>query len=126
MSTFVFKNRNSMFTPVSNVFIENYMPAARGEFVKVYLLGLKYCVSGEPGVASQIMASSLHLLETDVLNAWTYWSDAGVIKMIPMDNMGNFSIQFMDLDEPDGNEAPGHQPAGGTRQQLHKRHASGY
>jgi DnaD/phage-associated family protein len=100
MSTFVFKNRNSMFTPVSNVFIENYMHAARGEFVKVYLLGLKYCISGEPGVASQIMASSLHLLETDVLNAWTYWSDAGVVKMIPMDNMGNFSIQFMDLDEP--------------------------
>jgi DnaD/phage-associated family protein len=89
-----------MFTPVSNAFIENYMPKARGEFVKVYLLGLKYCVSGEPGVASQIMASSLHLLETDVLNAWTYWSEAGVVKMVPMDNMGNFSIQFVDLDEP--------------------------
>ncbi len=100
MSTFLFKNRNSMFTPVSNAFIENYMPKARGEFVKVYLLGLKYCVSGEPGVASQIMASSLHLLETDVLNAWTYWSEAGVVKMVPMDNMGNFSIQFVDLDEP--------------------------
>lgn len=100
MSTFVFKNKNSRFTPVSNIFIENYMPKARGEFVKVYLLGLKYCISGEPGVNSQIMASSLHLLETDVLNAWNYWNDEGIISMIPADNMGNYSIQFLDVSEP--------------------------
>lgn len=100
MSTFVFKNKNNKFTPVSNIFIENYMPKARGEFVKVYLLGLKYCVSGEPGVNSQIMASSLHLLETDVVNAWIYWNDAGLIKMVPEDNMGNYSIDFLDLSEP--------------------------
>lgn len=102
MSTFLFKNRNSVFTPVSNVFIENYMPQARGEYVKVYLLGLKYCVSGEPGVASHVLSESLNLLETDVLNAWIYWSDAGLIKMIPMDNKGNFSIQFLDVPEPAG------------------------
>nr|WP_246582905.1 DnaD domain protein [Clostridium mobile] len=75
------------------------MPRARGEFVKVYLLGLKYCVSGELGVNSSIMASTLHLLETDVLNAWSYWNDEGVIKMTPVDNMGNFSIEFIDLSE---------------------------
>jgi hypothetical protein len=89
MSTFLFKNKNTRFTPVSNVFIENYTPKARGEFVKVYLLGLKYCVSGEPGVNSQIMSSSLHLLETDVINAWNYWNESGVFKMIPVDNLGN-------------------------------------
>jgi len=100
MSTFLFKNKSNKFTPVSNVFIESYMPKARGEFVKVYLLGLKYCISGEPGVNSQIMASSLRLLETDVLNAWSYWNEAGVIKMVSMDNMGNYSIQFLDLSEP--------------------------
>lgn len=97
MNTFLFKGRNTTFTPVSNVFIEKYMPKARGEYVKVYLLGLKYCVTGEPGVTSQILAKSLDLLETDVLNAWHYWNDAGLIKMIPMDNMGNFSIQFLDI-----------------------------
>ncbi|MHC1720106.1 MAG: DnaD domain protein [Clostridiaceae bacterium] len=102
MSTFLFKNRNSVFTPVSNVFIENYMPRARGEYVKVYLLGLKYCVSGEPGAASHILADALDLLETDVLNAWIYWNDTGLIKMIPMDNMGNFTIQFLDIPEPAG------------------------
>ena len=99
MSTFIFKNKNLNYTPVSNVFIDKHMPRARGEFVKVYLLGLKYCVAGELGVNSSIMASTLHLLETDVLNAWSYWNEEGVIKMIPVDSMGNFSIEFIDLNE---------------------------
>jgi DnaD/phage-associated family protein len=97
MSTFVFKSGGSNYTPVSNIFIDKLMPKARGEFVKVYLLGLKYCISGELGVSSQIMAGALHLLETDVLNAWNYWNDENVIKIIPIDNMGNYSIQFLDL-----------------------------
>ncbi|EET84232.1 primosome, DnaD subunit [Clostridium carboxidivorans P7] len=104
MSTFVFKSKNSNYTPVSNIFIDKFMPKARGEFVKVYLLGLKYCVSGELGVSSQIMASALHLLETDVLNAWNYWNDENVIRMVPIDNMGNYNIEFLNLtDSPEEN-----------------------
>ena len=99
MSTFMFKNRVSDFTPVSNVFIDKYMPKARGEYVKVYLLGLKYCISGEPGVNSSILASTLHLLETDVINAWNYWNDENVISMNAIDSMGNFNISFLDLKE---------------------------
>ena len=43
------------------------------------------------------MASTLHLLESDVMNAWNYWSDEGVIRFIPIDNMNNYSIEFIDL-----------------------------
>lgn len=99
MSTFLFKNRGSNYTPVSNIFIDKFMPKARGEFVKVYLLGLKYCVSGELGVSSEIMASALHLLETDVLNAWNYWNDENVIKIVPIDKMGNYNIEFLELSD---------------------------
>lgn len=99
VSTFMFKSKAQDYTPVSNIFIDNYMTKARGDFVKVYLLGLKYCMSGELGVSSSVLASTLHLLETDVLNAWNYWNDEGIIKMIPIDNMGNFNIQFLDLSE---------------------------
>lgn len=95
----MFKNKFLDYTPVSNIFIDKYLPNARGEFVKVYLLGLKYCISGELGVSSSILAGALHLLETDVMNAWNYWSDEGVIKLIPIDNMGNFNIDFIDLKE---------------------------
>lgn len=97
MSTFMFKKFSLDYTPVSNIFIENYMPKARGEFVKVYLLALKYCLYGEPGVNSSLMASALHLLESDIMNAWNYWNDEGVIKFTPIDRMGNFNIEFLDL-----------------------------
>lgn len=97
MSTFMFKNKNTEYTPISNVFIDRFMPKSRGEYVKVYLLGLRYCLSGEIGVNSSSIASSLHLLESDVMNAWNYWNDEGVIKITQIDNMGNFSIEFLDL-----------------------------
>lgn len=97
MSTFMFKNKTTEYTPISNTFIDKYMPKARGEFVKVYLLGLKYCISGELGVSSSILANTLHLLETDVMNAWNYWNEEGVIRFVPIDNMGNFNIEFLEL-----------------------------
>lgn len=105
MSTFMLKNTLCDFTPVSNVFIEKYMPFARGEFVKVYLLMLKYNISNEPGVNGSILASSLNLLESDVMNALDYWNEQGVIKLSPIDKMNNFSIEFLSLDDEGQNTA---------------------
>ena len=97
MSTFMLKNKPLDFTPVSNVFIEKYMPNARGEFIKVYLLMLKYSTSGEMGASSSILASALNLLESDIINALNYWNDEGILKLIPIDKMGNFNIEFVNL-----------------------------
>lgn len=95
------KNNLLNFTPISNVFIEKYMPKARGEYIKVYLIMLKYSISSEPGVNSAILASSLNLLESDIMNALNYWSELGVIKLIPIDKMSNFNVEFLSLsDEP--------------------------
>ncbi|MGG7144439.1 DnaD domain protein [Clostridium nigeriense] len=102
MSTFMFKSKPLKFTPVSNIFIERYMPKARGEFVKVYLIMLKYNFTGEPGVNSTVLATSLNLLESDIINALNYWNEEGVIKLVPIDKMGNFNIEFVDLSN-DGN-----------------------
>ncbi|MGL5950702.1 MAG: DnaD domain protein [Cetobacterium sp.] len=93
------KNKDLDFTPVSNVFIEKYMPNARGEFIKVYLLMLKYNISGEMGVNSTILGSSLNLLESDILNALNYWNDEGVLKLVPIDKMGNYNVEFVVLSE---------------------------
>ena len=99
MSTFMLKNSSLNFTPVSNIFIEKYMPHARGEFLKVYLLLLKYNTSSEPGVNCSILAASLNLLESDVMNALEYWHDQRVIKLTSIDKMNNFSIEFLELNE---------------------------
>lgn len=95
------KSKSIGFTPINNVFIEKYMPNARGEFIKVYLLMLKHNISGELGVSSSILASSLNLLESDIMNALNYWNDQGVVKLTQIDKMGNFNVEFLDLtDEP--------------------------
>ena len=100
MSTFMLKDSNLSFTPVSNVFIEKYMPAARGEFIKVYLLLLRYNTSREPGISGTVLATSLNLLESDVMNALNYWNDQGAIRLVPIDSMNNFNIEFLSLEEP--------------------------
>ena len=92
MSTFMLKNSANNFTPVNNVFIDKYMLKARGEFVKVYILLLKYSMSGEPGISSSILAAKLNLLESDIMNALSYWNEEGVIKLNPIDKMNNFNI----------------------------------
>lgn len=93
------KNKSLTFTPVNNIFIEKYMTHARGEFVKIYLLMLKHNIFGELGVSSSILASSLNLLESDIMNALNYWNDQGVIKLSQIDNMGNYNVEFIDLCE---------------------------
>lgn len=99
MSTFMLKNSATGYTPVSNIFIDKYMPRARGEYIKVYLLMLKYSASGELGVSSNIIANNLNLLESDIINALNYWNEEGVIKFAPIDNLGNFNIEFTPLEE---------------------------
>lgn len=91
------KSKSLGFTPVNNIFIEKYMPQARGEFIKIYLLMLKHDISGELGVSSSILASSLNLLESDIMNALNYWNDQEVIKFTQIDKMGNFNVEFVDL-----------------------------
>lgn len=106
MSTFMFKSNSINYTPVNNIFIEKFMPTARGEFVKVYLLMLKYNVCGEIGVNSTIAATTLNLLESDIMNALNYWNDEGVINLVPVDKFGNFNIEFIDLSNTESNNVP--------------------
>ncbi|WBW97640.1 DnaD domain protein [Oceanirhabdus sp. W0125-5] len=97
MSTFMLGSKQLNYTIVSNIFIDKYMADARGEYIKVYLLGLKYCQSGELGATSNIISSSLNLLETDVLNAWKYWHEKGIINLTPIDSNDNYKVEFLDL-----------------------------
>ena len=97
MSTYLFKNKELDYIPLSSYFIEIYVPKARGEFLKVYLLTLKYCLNGELRVSSEILASKLNLLESDIMNAWDYWYEENVINFTKKDNYGTYTIEFLDL-----------------------------
>lgn len=77
---------------LSDIFINEYMPDANGNFVKVYLLGLSQCTKESPLTLKQ-MADKLCLPESEVVNAWNYWSDRNVVVF------DGENIEFLELDE---------------------------
>ena len=72
----------SMFdvTPVENLFIEEYMLRAPGDFVKVYIYGLRLCYHPVEGASVTTIASALGLEEKTVLDAFAYWERQHVLR----------------------------------------------
>lgn len=67
-------------TPVENLFLENYMASAPGEFVKVYLYGLMLCYrSDEHDLGAADFAQALHLSDEAVRAAFAYWEQLGLV-----------------------------------------------
>ncbi|MBF7096702.1 DnaD domain protein [Alkalibacter mobilis] len=90
------KNDDLSVTLVENIFINHYMPKAPGDFVKVYLLGLKYCQSKNlSDISNKVIAKSLNLLESDVIKAWRYWEDEGIL-MVEIDQ-DNSIIKYFNI-----------------------------
>ena len=87
-------------TPVENVFINEYMIDARGEFVKVYLFALMYadCATG---LTNEMIARQLSLPAEEVLAAWSYWEDKGVVRKQYPDasDQLHYTVEFLDLKE---------------------------
>ena len=64
--------------PVSDRFIDEYMPQASGDYVKVYLWLLR---NGTGDVSLGNAARDLMLTEGDVMRAVRYWQEKGVLRM---------------------------------------------
>lgn len=85
-------------TPIENIFINDYMPGADGNFVKVYLMGYKLAkdTGGLKNYEFNLLADLLGLIESDVMRAWDYWEKIGIIKKeYEQDN--SYSIEFLNL-----------------------------
>ena len=87
-------------TNVENMFINEYMASAPGDFVKIYLFALMYC-GLETDLTNDDIARHLNLDIEDVLKAWTYWEKMGVIRKIKDDpeDKFNYSVEFVVLKE---------------------------
>lgn len=70
------------FTPLDNIFIENYMTDTRGDFIKVYIYMLKLGYCG-PEMDIDGIGRALNLLQTDVQRALEYWESKGLMKISP-------------------------------------------
>lgn len=82
-------------TPISNIFIEKYMPTATSPiFSVIYIYALKYALSGEE-ISNRTISERLGILESDVIKAWEYWEKQGIIKLTKTNE--DFIIEFCTL-----------------------------
>ena len=83
---------------IENIFLSEYMPAAPGDYVKVYLFGLMYAQQSEE-MTHQALARQLRMSEEEVDKAWSYWAEMGVVKKHSHGNPGllNYDVEFLSL-----------------------------
>ncbi len=88
-------------TPVENIFINDFMPMADGTYVKVYLLGYKYAKDRDSSInlSNEIIAKHLNIPLNDVLRAWDFWQEKGIIKKHSKENSNeyDYEVEFLNL-----------------------------
>ena len=75
MAMLEFDDQFTMFdiTPLENLFIDEYMLRAPGDYVKVYIYALRQCYHPPRENDCERMARALCMEPDDVRNAFTYW-----------------------------------------------------
>ena len=71
------------YTVIDNTFLNEFLPQATGEDVKVYLYGLNLCANPNSEDNSlDTMCKVLCLSEDDVLKAFAYWQEMGLVQVV--------------------------------------------
>ena len=69
-------------TPIENLFIQEFLPSAPGDYIKVYLYGLMQAHYPECAeISTERFAKSLGMEEPAVLDALNYWQRNGLLRM---------------------------------------------
>ena len=71
-------SNEASYTALSDIFINEYLPDANAEFVRIYIYALAH--AGEEMSNAEI-AERLKILESDVIKAWKYWEKCGVAEI---------------------------------------------
>lgn len=62
-------------------FIDRYMLKCTPVYALIYIYGLRQCIGGATSISSQEIGQIFQILETDVVNAWRYWENEGLIRL---------------------------------------------
>lgn len=82
MSNFTLKQEGfTSHTAIPNCFIEQYMPYAAGEFVKIYIYLLKCVSENQSELSISKIADAFNNTEKDVVRALKYWQKKGLLKL---------------------------------------------
>lgn len=84
-------------TPVENLFIHEFMLKAPGDFVKVYLYGLKQCYHPHDSENSlEAFAHALGMETSAIQNAFHYWSRQGILQYT-VDAQQRLHIEYINI-----------------------------
>lgn len=102
MSALILRNRfQGNATLVENKFIDNYMAAANGEYVKVYLLLLRHMNNPCASLSISQMADCLENTEGDILRALKYWEKEGLLALEYDSSRNVIGLEMGKVPQPD-------------------------
>ena len=85
-------------TSISNKFIDEYMPEANGEFVKVYLYLLRSVGNHASDCSISAIADCFNHTEKDVMRALKYWERMHLIRLDTNSDRKITGIHLLDID----------------------------
>ena len=104
----------SSLTAVPNTFIDEYMGAANGEYVKVYIYLLRLAGGSREDASISVLADRLELTEKDVMRALRYWEKQKLLRLETRDDRVT-GLQMLPLggeaDKAPEEPAPAPEPA---------------
>lgn len=94
------REKNDLYlhsTELENLFINEFLPAAPGDYVKIYIFCLMYAENGLP-LSTEELLSTLSIDRETLDNAWTYWEKTGLIRKVAEDSKSTnaYSVEFLD------------------------------
>ncbi len=82
-------------TDVENIFINEYMSGAPGDYVKVYLYGLLYS-QNQTDITLKQMSIQLGMSEKEIDEAWDYWASMGIVEK-KTSGLNKYDVEFKQL-----------------------------
>ena len=83
-------------TSISNIFLDEYMPKANGEFVKIYLYLLRQLNSSDAKLSISEIADQFEHTEKDVKRALCYWERMELLHLDYDSEQNLIGIQLLD------------------------------
>lgn len=119
-----FRITKAGYTPVTTVpddFIENYMPLANGDYVKIYLY-LLHCIKSEKMLSVSTLADLFQCTENDIKRALKYWESKKLLSM-EEDLSGEITALSLTDGQTQEKSAPVVQPAVAQAVPIPEKHS---
>lgn len=87
------KSRKKSSVKIPTGFLDYYLPTVNGDYLKIYLYGLKLCYTNE-SLTDEEIAKQLGFLKSDITNAWNFWEQEGLVYIC-----SDGSVEFENIEE---------------------------